>query len=264
MLLKEELFKTFKSQKSLLLFIYLMLVAFADNIIGVMQEKGYGKFGGYPNVHPAFMSLLSGQAYFGLYALFFWIAPVTITLIYCWRHIQESKNRMNYVYISKVGRKKYFLSKLSCSFIIPIVYFGIPLIVNLFVAMISLNGGTSFMGLEVFSVYDFDSASRQYLINHPYIGWPIYFVVAMVVLGLAGVMTQCIGMISKDIKVTLSVSFAIWISMFSIKYDMTMAIQPFTEFGVVCMAKALLTYVPIVIVTVILAYIFTVVKKDEI
>ena len=264
MLLKEELFKTFKSKKSLLLFMYLMLVAFADNIIGVMQKKGFGPFGGYPNVHPMFMSLLSGQAYFGLCALFFWIAPVTITLLYCWRYVQENKNRMNYVYLSKVGRKKYFLSKLFCSFVVSVIYFGIPLIVNLLVAMICLNGGTSFQGLEEFSVYDFDSMSRHYLVAHPYIGWSVYFVVAMVVLGLAGVMAQCIGMLSKDIKVTLLISFAIWISMFSLKYDLTMAIPPFTEYGVVYMGMALLTYVPIVIVTVILAYIFTVVKKDEI
>lgn len=243
---------------------YLMLVAFADNIMGVMQTRGSGQFGGFSGAHPMYMSLLSGQAYAGLYSLFFWIAPVTITLLYCWRYIQERKNHMNYVYLSKVGRKKYFLSKLSCSFVVPVIYFGIPLVVNLLVAMICLNGGTSFLGLEEFGVYDYDSMSRHYLVTHPYIAWSVYFTVALLVLGLAGVMTQCIGMLSKDIKVTLLVSFAIWISLFSIKYDLTMAIQPFTEYGVVCMGKALLAYVPIVIVTVILAYIFTVVKKDEI
>lgn len=264
-MIKEELLKTFKSKKSLLLFIYLMLVALADNVIGVMQKVGVGRFGGYPEVHPMFMSLLSGQASFGLYVLFFWIAPVTITLLYCCRYVQENKNRMDYVYLSKVGRKKYFLSKLLCSFVIPSIYFGIPLIVNLAVAMVCLRGGTSFQGFEYFPWgNDFDSVTAGYMIAHPYVGWIVYFVVAMVVLGLAGIMTQSIGMVSKDIKVTLLVPFAIWISLFSTKYDLTMAIQPFTEFGIEYMGRALLTFVPFVIVAVILAYIFTVVKKDEI
>ncbi len=264
MLLKEELFKTFKSKKSLLLFIYLMMVAFADNAIGIMQKKGFGPFGGYSNVHPMFMSLLSGQAYPALYHLFFWIAPITITLLYCCRYVQESKSRMNNVYLSKVGRKKLFLSKLSCSFIVPMIYFGIPLVVNLFVGMIFLNGGTSFQGLEEFSVYDFDSMSRHYLVAHPYIGWSVYFVVAMLVLGLAGVMVQSIAMISKDLKITLLVPFAIWMTLFSAEYDLSMAMQPFTEFGLVCMGMALLSYIPFVIASVILAYIFVVIKKDEI
>lgn len=268
-MLKEELLKTFKSKKSLLLFIYLMLLAFADNVMGILQRTGYGKFGGFAGVHPLLMTLLTGQAYFGFYALFFWIAPVTITLLYCWRHIQENKNRMNYIYVSKSGRKKHFLSKLSCSFVVSVIYFGIPLIVNMIVATICPIEGTSFCGLEDFGIDDFstfsriDTMSRQFFVSHPYLGWFVYFAVAMVVLGLMGVMAQSITMIFKDIKVTLCLSFAIWISMYSIEYDMSMAVQPFTEFGLACMGMALLCYIPFVIVSVILAYIFTVVKKDE-
>ncbi len=268
-MLKEELLKTFKSKKSLLLFIYLMLIAFADNIMGILQRIGYGKFGGYVNAHPLLLSLLSGQSYFGFYALFFWIAPVTITLLYCWRHIQENKNRMNYIYVSKSGRKKHFLSKLSCSFVISVIYFGIPLIVNMIVSTICLRGGTSFCGLEDYGMDNsstfsqIDSVGRMFLISHPYLEWFVYFAVAMVVLGLMGVMAQSIAMIFKDIKVTLCLSFAIWMSMYSIEYDMSMAVQPFTEFGLACMGMALLCYIPFVIVSVILAYIFTVVKKDE-
>ena len=265
-MLKEELCKIFKSKKSLLLFGYLMIVALADNICGIAQT---GEFGGYPNVHPTFMSLLSGQSALVFYALFFWIFPITITLLYCGEYIQENKKHMNYVYISKVGRKKYFMSKLGCSFIVTALYFGIPLLVNLIVSILFLNGGTSFLGFEELKASDFlanghGSEFLYYCFHHPYVAWLIYFIITILVLGFAAVMSQCIAMISKDIKITLSVSFAIWISLFSIKYDLTMAIQPFTEYGLDFGVKALLVYIPIVVTSVILSYVFTVVKKDEI
>ena len=176
---------------------------------------------------------------------------------------------MNYIYISKVGRKKYFVSKLSCSFIVSAVYTGFPLVINLIISILFLNSGTSFLGFEEFKANDFlangsGSEFLYYCFHHPYVAWLIYFIIAIFVVGFAGVMSQCISMISKDIKITLSVSFAIWISLFSIKYDITMAIQPFTEYGLDFGIKALAIYIPIVIVFVTLSYIFMVVKKDEI
>lgn len=243
-----------------------MIVALADNVCGIVQSR---ETGGYFNVHPTFISLLSGQSALVFYALFFWIFPITITLLYCGRYAQENKSHMNYIYISKAGRRKCFASKLACSFIVSTVCTGIPLVINLIISILFLNGGTSFLGFEELKASDFlanghGSEFLYYCFHHPYVAWLVYFIITILVMGLAGIMSQCIAMISKDIKITLSVSFAIWISLFSIKYDITMAIQPFTEYGLDFGIKALAIYIPIVIASVVLSYIFTVVKKDEI
>lgn len=261
-MLKEEFLKTFKSKGSLLIFIYLTTVAVGDNICGIIQAKS----GSYYNAHPTFISLLSGQSAIVFYALFVWILPITSILLYGSRYSKECKSRMNYVYLVKSGRKKYFLSKVCCSFIINVIYFGIPLLLNLFVNIVFLHGGTSFCGFESFEACDFALGGKftYFCINNPYIGWFIYYFIAVFVFGLAGVMSQCIAMMSKDNKITLAVSFAIWITFFSIKYDLTMAIQPFTEYGLSYMVKALLPFLIFVLASFVVAYVVLVVKKDEI
>lgn len=259
-MIREELIKTFKSSRSKFLFIYLLAVAIGDNICGILQT---GELGGYPNAHPAFISLLSGQSAIVFYALFVWILPITLILLYCSRYNQERKSNMDYIYLTKVGRKSYFCSKMISSFILPVIYCGIPLLLNLFIYMLFLNGGTSFCDLESMSADDLGSY-LYYCVNHPYIAWFGYFFAALIMFGLAGILSQSIAIIAKDNRITLAFSFALWIAFFSFKYDITMIIQPYTEYGIDYALKTLVLFIPIVIVSIISAYISAVVKKDEI
>lgn len=258
-MLKEELLKTFNSKKSLVIFGYLMAIAVADNVCGISQT---GALGGYANAHPAFMSLLSGQSALVFYALFVWLLPVSVILLYCGRFNQESKIHMNYIYIIKTSRKKFFFSKLACSFVVSVVYFGIPLIMNLLISVLFLHGNTSFCDMEKMTASELGSEFLYYCVQHPYVGWLFYFLVAMVVFGLAGIMAQSLAIITSDMKLALCTSFAIWITMFSVRYDLTMAIQPYCEYGVEFAFKALSIYVPIVVIVSVAAYVFAVVKKD--
>ncbi len=148
-MLKEELIKTLKSKRSLFIFAYLIIVAIGDNICGISQT---GESGGYFNAHPTYMSLLSGQSALVFYALFVWIMPITLILLYCARYNQEQKGHLQYIYISKMGRRKYFLSKIYCSFIVSAVYSAIPLLLNLFVSVLFLHGGTTFADVENWNV----------------------------------------------------------------------------------------------------------------
>ena len=212
------------------------------------------------------MSLLSGQSALVFYALFVWIMPITLILLYCARYNQEQKGHLQYIYISKMGRRKYFLSKINCSFIVSAVYSAIPLLLNLFVSVLFLHGGTTFADVENWNVGDFGLGGEfsYYCIHHPYVAWFMYFTIAILVFGLVGIMSQCIAIISKDNKITLAASFAIWISLFSIKYDLTMAIQPFTEYGYIYGVKALVIFMIFVIASFVGACVSLVVRKDEV
>lgn len=146
------------------------------------------------------------------------------------------------------------------------MYSAIPLLLNLFVSVLFLHGGTTFADVENWNVGDFGLGGEfsYYCIHHPYVAWFMYFTIAILVFGLVGIMSQCIAIISKDNKITLAASFAIWISLFSIKYDLTMAIQPFTEYGYIYGVKALVIFMIFVIASFVGACVSLVVRKDEV
>ncbi len=259
-MIKQEFLKTVKSNKGKFVFLILLIVSLADNISGIVQSK---PLGACYNIHPAMLSLLSGQAGLICYALFVWILPITLMILYGDKTISEKKKGILRIYLSSCGRKKLFLSKMCVSFFLSIIYCGIPLLVNLLISIVFHNNSTSFFGMEKFKFEDIGWFWYN-SIHHPYIAWFVYFFSAMFVFGLLGVLCQSVSMIVNDNKTAYITSFAIWITLFCSKYNITMIIQPYTEYDYVWGIKSLLCFLPFVVVSVIIAYIRTVVRKDEI
>ncbi len=259
-MVKQELYKTVFSKKSKIIFAVLLLIAISDNFIGISQA---GPYGYYYNIHPAFVSLLSGQAGLVCYALYFWIMPISLMLLYCDRSVNENKIGIYQIYLTKSSRKKLFFSKIGTSFVLPFFYCGIPLLVNLVVYSIFLHNGTSFFGMEKFDVEEIGTFWFN-SIHHPYITWFIYFFFALLMFGLLGILCQCISLITKDTKTSYIVSFAIWIIFFCSDYNIPMIIQPYTEYDLVYGFKTFVCFFPFLIVSFTAAYVQMVVKKDEI
>ncbi len=259
-MIKHELIKTFHSKRSIIIFIILMVISIADNIVGILQT---GPDGYCYNIHPAFVSLLSGQAGLICYALYIWIMPITLMLLYCDRSVNEKRIGITSMYLTKIGRKKFFRSKILMSFLLPFIYCAVPLITNLIIYIIFLHDGTSFFGLEKMKINEIGSFFFN-SIHNPYITWIVYLFLAMFMFGLLGIMCQSVSLITNDNKTSYIVNFAIWITFFCSDYNMTMIIQPYTEYDYVYALKTFLCFLPFVLVSLFLAYIRTVVRKDEI
>lgn len=259
-MIKQELIKVFNSKKGKYVFGVLMIISIADNISGVVQS---GPLGYLYNTHPAMLSLLSGQAGLIFYALFVWLLPITLMILYCDKIIKEESTGIKNIYLSKCSRKKFFMSKLSVSFLLPSIYCGIPLLTNLLISIVLNKEGSSFFGLEQMEIENIGWFWYN-SIRHPYIAWFIYFLSALFVFGLLGVMCQSVAVITSDNKTAYIASFAVWITFFCSKYNITMIIQPYTEYDYTYGIKALGCFLPCVVISVLAAYIKAVVKKDEI
>lgn len=257
---KQELIKTLRSPKGIGIFLYFLFAALGDNILGLSQT---GKNGALFEIHPAYLSLLSGQSGLVFYALFIWILPIPLMILYCDKYVNERKRNITNIYLTKATRSKVFFSKISVSFLLPGIYCGIPLLVNLLISILFAHNGTSFFGLESIEIDDF-GRFLYFGVHHPYIMWFGYFAVALIVFGLLGIMCQCVAMIIKENKIATIVSFAIWMSLFCSKYNITMMIQPYTEYDYSYGLKTALLFCPFVIIAFAGAYILTVVKKDAV
>ncbi|MBQ3497505.1 MAG: hypothetical protein IJA87_00090 [Clostridia bacterium] len=258
-MVKQEFLKVLNSRKGKYVFCVLMIISIVDNISGIVQS---GPLGYLYNTHPAMLSLLSGQAGLIFYALFVWLLPITLMIVYCDKVIKENRTGITRIYLSKCSRKSFFGSKILVSFFVPCVYCGIPLLTNLLINVLFNSKGTSFFGLEQLELKDIGWFWYN-SIHYPYITWFVYFLSALFVFGLLSVMCQCVSMIANDNKTAYIVSFAVWITLFCSKYNITMIIQPYTEYDHIYGIKALFCLLPCVLFSVLLAYIKTVVRKDE-
>ncbi len=263
-MLREEIIKVLKSNRSIFIFLYFMVVAIGQNIYTYFLVSS--EYSGYSNPHPVTMTLLAGGDSVIFPALFFWLLPIPLILLYCGRYNEEKNKNLTYLYTVKSGRKKYFFSKLTASFILPVIYTGIPLLVNLLISVAMLHGGTSFCGdeLEPIEAFTLPGETFSYwCIHHPYTGWVIYFLAAMFIFGMAGVLAQCIAIITKDNRITYVMAFAIWIALFTLKkINTAYIIQPYTEYGSYYGIRSALVILVIVLISVIISAYLLIHKKD--
>lgn len=256
-MLKAEITKTFKSVKSIIVFIIM-------NFFGIAASFEAAFRGLTTDEHPTIVSLLANGTWSQYRNIYIWFMPVFLILAYCEKYITERKKGMVNVYLSKISKKNFFLKKIFCSFTVSAIFSGVPVLLNLIINIILMHNGTEFLGLETYS----KEILGEYLYNsmqHPYLCWFLYFISFVFVMGLLGAMCEAFCFIFKDNKLAYIVSLALWMINFATPAicinDAIQPLQPETtiESGLI----GYMYYLPMVLIPIIIAYIIIVVKKDE-
>ncbi|MFR5876107.1 MAG: hypothetical protein ACLUFN_06420 [Eubacterium sp.] len=260
-MIKEEFHKIFKSKKSNIALIILCIVVIVQSIDSII----YTYQGFYLDVHPAFISILTNENNVKYGAIFDWIMPIFLIISYCDKYITEKKLGILNVYLNKVGRRKFYFSKLFTAFLHPAILCGIPLLLNLCINTIFLHGGTKFFDLENYSI-DIIGSYLYNCIRHPYITYFGYIISFIIVMGLLNVVCQSICIIFNDVKISYIIAIAVWLIYFADPvFSISDALQPFAvEYTLTTGLISIGYFFPVVLLFSVISYISFVVKKDEI
>lgn len=259
-MIRYEINKTNLSLKGKLVATFLLLISLLDNFLTFVQTR---PMHGYYGTHPAYMSLLSGQGSIACYAMYVWLLPIILLVLYSGNNISEKNDGIRTVSLIKVGKNAYFFSKLSVSFVISIIYTSIPLLLNFVIDCIFLHSNTSFLGIEDMGEKNIGSF-LFWCIKHPFLSWALYFIIAELVFGLLGILCQSISLIIPDLKSTFLLCFSIWISFFCFSINIPKIIQPYTEYSLMNAIPSIISYLSVVIVSFVISYLLFLRKTDEI
>lgn len=256
-----ELKKAFTSIKFKISLLLLTVISVIQSVDAILNS-GFEKLYGYP--HPAFISLLSNNNNVRYVLIYLWVMPLVLIFMYSNNYNTERQNGLNNVYLSKVKRTNLIFSKILTAFVSTFVVFLVPLILNLFINVLFLHGGNEFFSLETSSVEEIGE-TLYYSIRHPYTTYLVYMLIASFVVSLLGILCQCICILLKDKKLPYIMAFAIWILYFSDhRFAIGAAFVPFClEYPINVSLEVILYFLPVVILSVILCFVLSVVKKDE-
>lgn len=181
-------------------------------------------------IHPVFGSFLSANSIGHLaQALFFWLLPITLLLLFSDYSILEKKSGMRDVYITKIGRKQYIKSKLVYSFLLPVKISAISFLLNFLVVNIVMHKATDTLGNEQ-HIETWAGTYFYWQFHHLYLAYFQHLIQAVILVGLCGLMCQAVSLLFKDKKIVYTVCFLIWIVQFKNR-GLGEVIQPFTEYG---------------------------------
>lgn len=180
--------------------------------------------------HPVFGSFLSGNSIGHLtQALFFWLLPITLLLLFSDYSILEKKSRMRDVYITKIGRKQYIKDKLLYSFLLPMKISAISFLINFVVVNIVMHKATDMLGMEQ-HIETWAGTYFYWQFHHLYLAYFQHLIQTVILVGLCGLMCQAVSFLFKDKKIVYVICFLIWILQFR-ERGLSEVIQPFTEYG---------------------------------
>ena len=223
------------------------------------KEEGTNFVSGWI-IHPAKASYLSGSSHGHLtQMILIWLIPLFVLNLFSDRYVLEYQKKYMNAILTRTSRRKYFISKIGASFLIPFVVFAISLLVNFIGAQIIFKDGYNFNGLEVLGT---NGGWFQYMYQYPNLMYLFYLLITAMAAGVCGILTQCIAFVSKKYTITYLVSFFLWMGLIMYKYSVTYLIQPFTEYGLEYFLPSGLILLGITLFILVVTYVYKV-KSDE-
>lgn len=259
----EELYKFFKSKISI-------IVIFIATALGVIHTYDSIFYTGTDKIklnsyHPAFASFLNGVSAKGNYRTYFlWIMPILFILAYCGKYAMEKKKNLDLIYNIKIGRKKYFVSKMKAAGIVAVIITLIPNVISIIMTSCFLHGKNGFTGMELWSRKEAGDF-LYYSIKNPYLTYFVFLISNFIVAILLALMCQSMIFILEDTRISMLLATAIWLGIYfgNDYFFIGNVMQPFiAENTLRSFALNYLLYTPMVLVWIVAAY-FKVVKKSD-
>lgn len=265
-MIKSEFMKFFKSKKAWIVFLIILFIAVLDSFLALYLEckpENYNELVGVNN--PAYFSLIAGCHISSILKVYHYPMPLYLTLAYCSSYIKEKRDGVTILQYTKQGRKKYFFSKMTVAFLVPIFIIGIPNLVNITINSVYLYGGTNFSSMQKMSTYEIGEL-LYFCVHHPYTTYFVFLFLNIFICGLLSVMCQSFCFIFKDNRIVYLLSIALWIGVFfsSRVIGMGYVLQPFVCIRIGPIINTIIAFIPFVFIPAVISYFCIVKKKDAI
>lgn len=268
--LKSELYKIFKSKKSVVFIVLMLLIPIGEMVINVLDI--FGDYWQYPQYYPdgitaemiplpALKSFLAGGSTGHIaQMLLIWILPIYLMMIYSDSYAYEVSCGYNNIVFCKEERRIIIRDKFIVSFLLPFTISVVSLLINFLLAHIFFYGGKDTLGLAQI----FDSTSFPGMcLKHSNITYLVYIFIYSMLAGGCGIICTSVCYLIPNIKIAYPVAFFIWFVQILLPCSLVYVMQPFIEYGFDYTIPALGLFIIIVITMVIITY-RKKVKCDEI
>ncbi|MFP7255175.1 hypothetical protein SFC02_12805 [Terribacillus goriensis] len=255
-MLRSHINRITKSKVSVGIFVLMVLIPVWDACQLFVE---YLRLGG-DKWHPAFAFFLAGSSigHIPQYILL-WFLPLFLLVIGTDDALQDYKTGYHHAIVSRIGLRSYLKEKLVFSFFTGFFVMLFVLLVNFILVSILFYGGIYAKGLNEIT---FESDFINYTIEHPYFGVFLYSLLACLLAGLAGMLGSACSLFFKDRKYTYAATFFLWFIFVMQENSSMHIIQPFTEYGWLDIAPALLVISASYILISAVVYFYEV-KKNE-
>ncbi|MBP7952814.1 MAG: hypothetical protein KBH56_00910 [Enterococcus sp.] len=177
--------------------------------------------------------------------LLFWVFPLYAFLLFAERFIKERTSNAFLVEQIRTPKKKGLLTKCITNASLLTSFFALGFLVNSLIVLLLIPKPTAVFDqryaemLEVFTSWE---KVGTWIYAHTNITYMIYVLFACIIFFLMSLLIGLLALVFPNRKVVYSFAMIYWLIWWFIPYDLSMAIQPFTEYGLSYAIVALLIF----------------------
>ncbi|WNB92540.1 hypothetical protein [Bacillus sp. NEB1478] len=190
-------------------------------------------------------------------SLLLWFLPLFLMLLGSDTIIQDVQTGTHTIFISKLGKKKYYFQKLAVSFVISFTAMFLSLLLNfILVSLFFMNGKDT----KDFTLQD--NQLFRLSIEHPYLAVLFFSLLACLLAGFAGLLGSALSLFFQDRKYSYSAAFFIWFFLVLRDDSLMYLFQPFAEYGFDVLIPILLIALAVFILIPAIIYFYEVKYND--
>jgi hypothetical protein len=161
--------------------------------------------------HPAVATGLNSDSKYAWYFMAFY--PFLVALPAAFAFSNDRRTGVINTFISKIGRLRYYISKIIAIFIVTFITFFVPLLINLFLNMIafSVDGSAIFTGWEPLTG-TYINYAEYYLwpdlfFISPYLYYTVWLIFFSAFSGIVGMFISSMSLIVKKYNILILLPF---------------------------------------------------------
>lgn len=166
--------------------------------------------------------------------LLFWVFPIYSFLLFSERLIKERTSNLFIVEALRTSKKKIFLGKCLTNALMLSLFFLLALILNFVTVSIFLpvtNATFDWRYAEMLEVFPSWNNLGYWVYEHPSATYLLYMILLCGILFTMSFFVAALSLVFYNRKIVYPVSMTYWLIWWFVPYDLSMSIQPFTEYG---------------------------------
>lgn len=199
-----------------------------------------------------FLSLYTSGTNHLLHKLMFWFLPLYLLMICVEDSIEDTDIHYKAMLICRMGRKKYYCSKMRNTFFCAAGIVFVSLLLNYILVKLLFSQGT-FIKFVTPSAYD----AALYILNygHPVAANIVYIFLTGFLAGLIACVGTALALSVHNRKAVYGITFFLWFVPVMMKNSLMLVIQPFMEYDFHVVIPTLLLVVIGYVMIIVVAYV---------
>lgn len=161
----------------------------------------------------------------------FWLLPIYYFILCSEPMLRDKEQGITKIELTRSSRRRYLSVKVGCGAVFVTFTYAVAMLVNAVVVRLVVPTQTVKIEQDMLELFVSWQHMGNWVYAHRAVTYGLYVLMALTIVLCLGILINTVVMLIPDRKVAYPILLVYWLLWWLSKFDLSMAMQPFTEYG---------------------------------